>query len=82
MHDDTHATPVTWLGWRDSFLEMMVATRGASLATRDSYSRDLADFFSYASANRLSMETMGYLLHHASQIATSSSAVFSVLSNV
>ena len=60
MNDDSHATPVTWLGWRDSFLEMMIATRGASLATRDSYARDLTDFFAYATHHRLSMESMGH----------------------
>lgn len=48
MTTTSHATPASWLGWRDSFLEMLVATRGTSLATRDSYRRDLQDFFAYA----------------------------------
>ena len=38
----------------------MIATRGASTATRDSYKRDLADFFTYASAQGLAMETLGH----------------------
>lgn len=58
MHETSHATPTEWLGWRDSFLEMLLATRGASLATRDAYRRDLDDFFLYAYSNRLSMQAM------------------------
>lgn len=54
----THATPATWLGWRDAFLEMLIATRGASMATHDSYARDLADFFSFATTQKLSMESL------------------------
>lgn len=62
MVENKHATPAAWLGWRDAFLEMLVATRGASLATRDSYARDLADFFAYATQKKLSIEQIG---HHA-----------------
>jgi integrase/recombinase XerD len=58
MHETSHATPTEWLGWRDSFLEMLLATRGASLATRDAYRRDLDDFFLYAYNKRLSMQAM------------------------
>jgi integrase/recombinase XerD len=47
MTEMKHATPASWLGWRDSFLEMLLSTRGASIATRDAYKRDLDDFFSY-----------------------------------
>ena len=53
-----HATPASWLGWRDSFLEMLVETRGASIATRDSYRRDLSDFFNYATKHKLDMLTL------------------------
>ncbi len=55
--NELHATPASWLGWRDSFLEMMIATRGASLATRSSYANDLADFFSYLTQRRVAMES-------------------------
>lgn len=54
------AIPAKWLGWRGAFLEMMVASRGASLATRDSYQRDLADFFAYVAAQKLAMESLGH----------------------
>lgn len=60
MHETPHATPTQWLGWRDAFLEMLVATRGASLATRDAYRRDLDDFFLYAYTHGLSMQRMGH----------------------
>jgi integrase/recombinase XerD len=56
--DETHATPASWLGWRGSFLEMMIATRGASLSTRDSYRRDLSDFFAFAARQHLAMESV------------------------
>jgi integrase/recombinase XerD len=55
MTKTTHATPSEWLGWRDAFLEMLVASRGASLATRDSYRRDLSDFFAFVSAHYIDM---------------------------
>ena len=58
MHETSHATPTEWLGWRDSFLEMLIATRGASLATRDAYRRDLDDFFLYAYTHKLAMEVI------------------------
>lgn len=57
---ELHAIPATWLGWRDSFLEMMIATRGASQATRDSYQRDLTDFFAYAAGQRFAMERIDH----------------------
>ena len=38
----------------------MIATRGASTATRDSYARDLSDFFTYATSKRFSMESLGH----------------------
>lgn len=57
---EPRATPANWLGWRESFLEMMIATRGASNATRDSYFRDLSDFFDYAANKKLRMESMGH----------------------
>jgi integrase/recombinase XerD len=37
---------------------MLVATRGTSLATRDSYRRDLEDFFTYATAHKHDMLKM------------------------
>ena len=60
MTETSHATPATWLGWRDSFLEMLVASRGASLATRDSYRRDLADFFAYLTHHNLDVLTIDH----------------------
>ncbi len=60
VETETHATPANWLGWRDAFLEMMIATRGASPATRDSYKRDLTDFFAYAVTQKLDMESMNH----------------------
>jgi integrase/recombinase XerD len=56
-----HATPATWLGWRDAFLETLLATRGASVATVNSYKTDLADFFAHATAKRWDMAS---LTHH------------------
>lgn len=50
-----HATPASWLGWRDAFLEALLATRGASLATRDAYRRDLDDFFFYLNTHKLDL---------------------------
>ncbi len=50
-----HATPASWLGWRDAFLEALIATRGASMATRDAYRRDLEDFFAYLTLKKLDM---------------------------
>ena len=38
----------------------MVATRGASLSTRDSYRRDLTDFFAYLTHHRLEMEKLSH----------------------
>ncbi|MES2983997.1 MAG: tyrosine recombinase [Pseudomonadota bacterium] len=58
MTTTQHATPANWLGWRDSFLEMLIATRGASLATRDAYARDLADFFAFAAASGFAMDAI------------------------
>lgn len=37
-----------------------MATRGASLSTRDSYARDLADFFAYATHRSLAMEKLDH----------------------
>lgn len=61
MNATTHATPASWLGWRDAFLEMLIATRGASFATRDAYRTDLDDFFAYCSQRKLAMEA---ITHH------------------
>ena len=55
-----HATPASWLGWRDAFLEMLLSTKGASLATISSYKTDLADFFVFASSTQLEMEKLGH----------------------
>ncbi len=62
MEATSHATPASWLGWRDSFLEMLIATRGASVATRDSYRRDLEDFFSFLSQHAWQMQSLQH--HH------------------
>ncbi len=65
MGDPTaRATPANWLGWRDAFCEMLVATRGATISTRDSYFRDLTDFFAYANDHALLMEQVDH--HHIS----------------
>lgn len=55
-----HATPASWLGWRDAFLEMLLSSRGASLATISSYKTDLADFFQFAVQSGFSMESMAH----------------------
>jgi integrase/recombinase XerD len=55
MRDVAHATPVIWLGWRDAFLEEMIATRGAARATADAYRRDLDDFFAFLTRARLDL---------------------------
>jgi len=57
---ERRATPAEWLGWRDAFLEMLVATRGASLATRDAYARDLADFFTFTHARNVAMDGVAH----------------------
>ncbi|MFM9890744.1 MAG: tyrosine recombinase [Rickettsiales bacterium] len=54
------AIPASWLGWRESFLEMLLASRGSARATVESYRRDLDDFFAFASAKTLTMETLGH----------------------
>lgn len=63
MNDD-RAIPTSWLGWRDAFMEMLIATRGSARATAESYRRDLDDFFSYAQQHHLSMEQLDH--HQAS----------------
>ncbi len=55
-----HATPASWLGWRDAFLEMLISTRGSSLATMNSYKTDLEDFFQHATQAGWNMEKMGH----------------------
>lgn len=55
-----HAIPANWLGWRDAFLETLIATRGASLATHDSYKRDLEDFFQFGLASNMAMESANH----------------------
>jgi len=42
----------------ESFLEMMVAERGASANTIEAYSRDLSEFAAYAKRHRLAFETI------------------------
>ncbi len=69
MAETTHATPASWLGWRDAFLEALIATRGASLATRDAYARDLADFFTFLCERKLAMEALEHS-HIADYLAT------------
>lgn len=52
------AIPPTWVGWRESFLEMLSASRGASVATLTSYRTDLDDFLAMAHAKRWDLETV------------------------
>ncbi len=54
------AIPPTWVGWRESFLEMLSASRGASVATLTSYRTDLDDFLGYAAARKWSLETVSH----------------------
>lgn len=54
------AIPPTWVGWRESFLEMLSSARGAANATLQSYRHDLDDFFAFAAERRWDMETMGH----------------------
>ncbi|MFZ4541411.1 MAG: site-specific tyrosine recombinase XerD [Rickettsiales bacterium] len=70
MSKTSHATPATWLGWRDAFLEALIATRGASLATKDSYNRDLEDFFAFAAKHHLGMLAIDHkdITHYLSDL--------------
>ncbi len=52
------AIPPTWVGWRESFLEMLSASRGASVATLTSYRTDLEDFLLFASSKTMAMESL------------------------
>lgn len=52
------AIPPTWVGWRESFLEMLSASRGASIATLTSYRTDLDDFLAMASTRKWALETV------------------------
>ncbi len=54
------AIPPTWVGWRESFLEMLSASRGASLATLTSYRTDLEDFLLFAAGKKWALETMAH----------------------
>lgn len=58
-----------WLGWRDAFTEMLLATRGSSLATATSYRSDLEDFFLYAEERHLAMENLTH--HHVADYLSS-----------
>lgn len=55
-----HAIPPAWVGWRESFLEMLISTRGASFATLSSYRSDLDDFFVFAANARWAMENLSH----------------------
>ncbi len=54
----TRAIPAEWLGWRESFLESLIASRGSSRATVSSYKSDLDDFFAHAAPKRWRMESL------------------------
>lgn len=54
------AIPPTWVGWRESFLEMLSASRGASIATLTSYRTDLDDFLKAADAKKWAMEDVSH----------------------
>lgn len=54
------AIPPTWVGWRESFLEMLSASRGASLATLTSYRTDLNDFLGFAQSKKWAMESLSH----------------------
>lgn len=58
---NVHVTPTEWLGWRDAFLESLIASRGAALTTRDSYRRDLDDFFDFAAVYTFDMRTLTHV---------------------
>lgn len=51
-----HAIPPDWVGWREAFLEMLIASQGRSLATKTSYQTDLQDFFKFAAKQKWRME--------------------------
>lgn len=57
---NAHATPSSWIGWRDAFLEALIGARGRSLATLSSYRSDLADFFTFCLTDRHGMETIDH----------------------
>lgn len=54
------AIPPAWVGWRESFLEMLSASRGASVATLTSYRTDLEDFLAFAAAKNMRMESLSH----------------------
>ena len=58
-----------WLGWRDAFAEMLIASRGSSLATVSSYRTDLDDFFAFATAHKLALESLTH--HHIADYLSS-----------
>ena len=55
------AFPPAWVGWREAFLEMLISSRGASLATLSSYRSDLDDFFTHAARQKWAMESLSHL---------------------
>lgn len=54
------AFPAAWNGWREAFLETLISSRGASMATLASYRSDLDDFFAHAGRKRWAMESLSH----------------------
>jgi integrase/recombinase XerD len=52
--------PAQWLGFKESFLEMMATSKGSSLNTLQSYSRDLDDFLLFSAKKKHVMATMSH----------------------
>ena len=54
------AIPPAWVGWRESFLEMLAASRGSGRATLTAYRTDLEDFLLFAARKRWVLETLSH----------------------
>lgn len=54
------AIPPTWVGWRESFMEMLSASRGVSVATLTSYRTDLDDFLAFTASKKWALETLSH----------------------
>lgn len=52
--------PAQWLGFKESFLEMMATTKGSSQNTLQSYSRDLDDFLLFSAKKHYVMATLSH----------------------
>lgn len=52
--------PTQWLGFKDSFFEMLATEKGSAQNTLQSYSRDLDDFLLHCAKKKLVMATLSH----------------------